>query len=200
MTSICLDGSPHQFHDIDFPILIHGKKNAGASYFSIELLISLFRAGKDIIILSGYSHARDAFLHETHAREHSVLIEDESSLSKAVHKRIIFLKKEKTLYLKALLEMPHMATRLLMVKNIELFSEATFRAVHTHKRIILSGDVDESPLKFKILQQHFNTKIYFSSLSVGGVILPPKPQFSGYMMGREKLGLVTIQKDTPQLF
>lgn len=194
--TLLLNGAPLHFLEHDFPMLIHGVEGSGASYFTMSVLAELFRKGKGIIMLSGYSHARDAFFTMTRAQSQTVLIEDDSSLQRAEHKRVIFLKREKAHYLPLLLEhITDSKKRVVLVKNVEMFPDPVFTSLLHHEQLIISGNIDESPLKFKILGRHFQTKVYFSPLLASEVQLPQLPQYGGYMIRNDSSGIVSVRSE-----
>lgn len=191
--TIFLDGAPLHLHERSFPMLIHGKEGSGASFFTVSLLADLYRQGKNIIMLSGHAQARADFLKYTHARMHTVLVEDESSLNKAAHKRVIFIKREKSEYLSQLLHASSSGhSRIIVIKNIELFSDGVLSLVEQQQTVILSGDVDKSPFKYRLMSREFHSKVYFSPLEAKEITLPLLPQYAGYFVDKEKSGVLTV--------
>ncbi len=174
LKKILLDGKEFHFTRPDLPILIHGEEHVGASLFTVSVLADLYAQGSKIIALTGYPMARDAFVEQIGSEEN-----------------MQFFTKEKTEeFLNFISKMPDIDDAIVLVKNIEFFSEEVFNTVKNLKNIIFSGDLNKCSFKEKILQKSFNTSIYFSSLDEQ---LPELNKYEGLFVSQNHTGRVSLE-------
>lgn len=174
LKKVLLDGKEFHFTRPDLPILIHGEEHVGASLFTVSVLADLYAQGSKIIALTGYPMARDAFVEQTGSEEN-----------------MQFFTKEKTEeFLNFISKMPDIDDAIVLVKNIEFFSEEVFNTVKNLNNLIISGDVNKCSFKEKILQKSFNTSIYFSPLNEA---LPELQEYEGYFVSQNNTGRVLLE-------
>ena len=102
-----------------------------------------------------------------------------------------FFTKEKTEeFLNFISKIPDMDDAIVLVKNIEFFSEEVFNTVKSINNLILSGDVNKCSFKEELLQNTFITKIYFSSLDEQ---LPELNKYEGLFVSQNHIGRVSLE-------
>lgn len=174
LKKILLDGKEFHFTHVDLPILIHGEEHVGASLFTVSVLADLYAQGSKIIALTGYPMARDAFVEQTGAEENAKF----------------FTKENEELFITNIQTNSDVNDRVILIKNIELFSEEIFNTVKDFSNVIISGDLNKCSFKEKILQKSFNTSTYFSPLDEA---LPELQEYEGYFVSQNNTGRVSLE-------
>lgn len=191
-----LDNQPYSFTSEDLPALIHGEAHTGASLFTITLLSELYRQGEPILFLSEQEEAKDEFLKQSENPDFFTLSRQED-ISKAQEHQVIHVLKENELLLPHLLEnLPDKMERVVLIKNMELFSSDTIALFYRHPLVIFSGDLNKSLDKESLLQLKFNAKFFFSPLHDDlRLTLPPLEKYQGYFLGRISQGIVSLRQE-----
>lgn len=174
LKKILLDGKEFHFARSYLPILIHGEEHVGSSLFTISVLADLYSQGSKIVALTGYPMARDEFNNQTGSGENAQF----------------FTKENEELFITNIHKNSDMNDHIVVVKNIELFSEEIFDTVKDFTNLIISGDINKCSFKEKILQKSFNTKIYFSQLYDS---LPELEKYEGYVTTPSISGVVSLE-------
>jgi hypothetical protein len=122
-------------------------------------------------------------------------VEKKEELVDAQNYQAIILKSgDGDLYLEALKTLPDLSERAVLLKNFEIFDQNILDSSIKLKKIILSGDVDESIAKKQISDKLYNTTILFSnpetSLSLKS---PDLEKYVGYFKTSDKEGLVRLE-------
>ncbi|MBP6098520.1 MAG: hypothetical protein KA477_00885 [Candidatus Levybacteria bacterium] len=174
LKKILLDGKEFHFTRPDLPIFIHGEEHVGASLFTVSVLADLYAQGSKIIALTGYPMARDEFEEQTGAEENAKF----------------FTKENEELFITNIQTNSDVNDRVILIKNIELFSEEIFNTVKDFSNVIISGDLNKCSFKEKILQKSFNTSTYFSPLDEA---LPELQEYEGYFVSQNNTGRVSLE-------
>lgn len=174
LKKIFLDHKEFHFTQSELPILIHGKEHTGTSLFTVSVLTDLYSRGSKIIALTGFAMARDEFERQIESNE----------------KAQFFTKENEELFITNIHKNSDMKDLIVVVKNIELFSEEIFDTVKDFSNLIISGDINKCSFKEKILQKSFNTKIYFSQLYDS---LPELEKYEGYVTTPSISGVVSLE-------
>jgi len=192
--SMLLDSQDLHIASSDLPLLIHGAEGKGASLFSVSLVADLYMQGASILFLCGYSMARDEFDKQTNSKDESILVESKDDIGSIHRQRAIFLGKDhEELLLEILASLPDVPEQIIFLKNYELFAESTFESIFNHNKLVLAGDLDACYYRTRILEKGWKTSIYFSKPNTGtGVVIPDLQKYSGYLVGRDKHGVVTL--------
>ena len=174
LKKILLDGKEFHFTQYDLPILIHGEEHVGASLFTVSVLADLYAQGSKVIALTGYPMAKNAFVEQTGSEEN-----------------VQFFTKEKADdFINYISQTPDLNDHTVLIKNIELFNEEVFNTVKNINNLILSGDVNKCSFKEELLQNTFNTKIYFSPLDEK---IPDLQKYYGYFVSQNHIGFVSVE-------
>ena len=174
MNKIQCDGVDFIFDSSNLPLLIHGENKAGASLFTVTVAANLFAQGEKIIFLSGYPMAREEFFKQV-----------------GVNQQVpFFIKDELSQFIEAIKNSPDIKERIIIIKNVELFSEEIFDLVSSFPKIIISGDINQCSFKSEILDMTFNSKVFFSPLE--NTQLPELEKYQGFLESGSKTGKVSV--------
>ncbi len=175
---ILIDNKIANFTESDFPMLISGAEKSGASFFSICLLADLFKKNIKTLLFSAYTMAKEEFKKQTNSNGNDSIIESGD---------------EKT-FLKLLKDVSDLSERVLLIKNIDNYSPALFKAVKALKLVIFSGDIDKCKFADNLLKNDFTTKIFFSQSKKDpqeGLINLPK--YSGKIVSSKYKGIICLK-------
>ena len=177
MHKILLNKKPFKVSEINFPILIHGEDGSGASFFTITLTANLLHSGSKVIFLCGYTMAHEEILRQIpNITEEDILLYTKDQLDK---------------FDEALSLIENVNERVIVVKNIELFTEELFDHVSSYQKIIISGDIDKCSYKEKIMTKYYSEIILFSDLNK--IILPTLEKHQGYLKSKSEEGFITLE-------
>lgn len=192
--TILLNNLQKHFDNKGLPILIHGKEHTGSSLFTISLLVDLYFQGYKIIFLSGYQMAREEFIKQIGTDTQTVLANPTDSLENLNKKQVIFVRrKNPELFISFMHGLADINKRVVLVKNIDLFDESIFSAIENNSRVIISGDIDRSLYKSKIIKKHYSTKIIFSKPNISlNMNLPLLKKYEGFLWSEAEQGIVSL--------
>ena len=169
------------FNKEDFPMLISGTPSAGSSFFSIVIMINLFKQGEKIILFSAYEQAKDLF------REQFGGILNENAL--------IIKSGDDNLFLSQLDKTQDLSERIVLYKNIDNYDSKLFNKLKDKELIIFSGNLDKCEFGEKLMKKEFKTKIFFSypeKFEIENKIELPK--YHGHIVSNKYNGLISILK------
>lgn len=191
---ILLNNKEFHFTSSDLPCLIHGADHAGASLFTVTMMADLYRQGYKILFISGYPMARDEFLSQTSAGEEMIFIEKKEQIPDAKNKKVIFIQKENAgLFSPLIQSLPDLASRIVLIKNIDLFDVSIFNLVKDCPGLIISGNIDRCSFYPEVLKKDFPTKIFFSpSEKISIESCPPLLKYQGFLQGELQSGVIRI--------
>ena len=192
--SILLNNKKHHFNGDNLPCLIHYLPKEGGSHFSITMVVDLFLSGSKILFFSAYPMAKDNFLQQVKGEESKVaFIADESKLD-ATAQVIILESGNEELFLKAVEKISDINDRVVLVKNVEFFSEAVVSYCLKLQKIIISGNIDKCVLKKQISKKQYKTIVLFSKLeTLLNINSPELEKYQGYLWSNNKKGLVSVR-------
>lgn len=185
------------FSEDDLPCLITYVDKTGGSHFSITLVVDLFLQGSKILFLTAYPMAKDNFLQQV-GKDHSKIafITSVEELKEAKDFQVIILESgNETLFHEAVKMLPDLEERVILVKNMEVFSKVVFDACLNMEKVILSGNIDTCVDKEKISKKDFKTIIAFSKPEIPLPIeVPVLEKYTGFLLSGKKIGIVAVQK------
>ncbi len=175
------------------PCLIHYASKTGGSHFSVVMVADLFLSGSKILFLTAYPMAKDNFLQQIKGEESkTAFITDESQLNTDAQAIILESGNEK-LFLSAVEKLDDLNERVVLVKNMELFSGAVIDPCLKLQKIILSGNLDECSIKKQISEKQYETVVLFSKSATPLKTEPPVlEKYTGYLWSESKEGLVRL--------
>lgn len=194
---VILNGEPYTMTEKDLPCLITYGEHMGGSHFSIALVSNLFLSDSKILFLTAHPMARENFLEQV-GIDHSgiAFIDSISDLRKSLNTQAIVLKSgDEALFLEAVKMIPDLQQRVVLIKNMEVFSEAVFNTILNLEKIILSGDIDACISKEEIVKKNFKTKIAFNQPETDiGISVPILEKYTGFLAGVSGEGVIFVKK------
>ncbi len=189
---ILLNNKIYNIDEEDLPCLITYGCKTGGSHFSMAMIADLFLRGSKILILTAYPMAKDNFLQQIKGNgSKTAFITDESHFNTDAQAIILESGNEK-LFFQAVEKLSDLNERVVLVKNMEVFSDAVIDSCLKMQKIILSGDVDKCSVKKQISQNSFKTTIIFTKTKTKLSFEPPKlEKYTGYLWNDNQEGLVT---------
>ena len=190
---ILLNNQIYQIKENDLPCLITYTEKSGGSHFSVSMIVDLFLQGKKILFLTAYPMAKDNFLEQTKGHEENTIFVTEQAQLDTTSQAIILESSNEALFLQALKKLNDLDERIILVKNMEVFSQSVFDACLNKQKIILSGNIDKCVAKKQIAAKKFNTIVAFSQAEINlNIDLPPLEKYTGYWQGQEISGLTKL--------
>lgn len=192
--NILLNNSEFHFSMSDLPCLIHGVDHAGASLFTVIMMVDLYRQSNKILFVSGYHMARDEFISQTDVSDEIIHLQKEEQFTEAIQKKVVFIQKENISLLQSFVKiLPDFNERVVLLKNFDLFDESVFRSLMSSQHIVLSGDLDRCSYAEEIIQLLFKTKIFFSVPKTNLEIqIPSLSKYQGFMQTENRNGHLSI--------
>ena len=188
----------YNFKESDLPCLINYTEKTGGSYFTITMIIDLFLQGSKILFLTAYPMAKDNFLEQI-GEDHSkiAIITSVDELEKVKNTQVIILESgNEALFNEVVKIIQDLNERVVLIKNIEVFSSTVFDVCLEMKKVVLSGNIDACVDKERIIKKDFKTIITFSKPEISlHIEVPVLEKYTGYLSGNNKNGIVNIQKD-----
>lgn len=191
---ILLNNQAFQFTNKHLPLLISGGHGAGSSLFTIHVMRQLVQAGEKILFFTALPAAKEDFK--------NLLSEDELLETEFVEngeriegKRIIVLMSgEESAFLNAMEQISDSDQRILLVKNMDRFSSKLFDVVKSKKKLVLSGDLDETSFNDQLHDVDFGAKVFFSNPSKWPLdSFPSMEKYSGYMTSKDDNGVIGLK-------
>lgn len=196
--TILLNKQPYRIKESELPCLVAYREHMGGSHLSVILVASLFLQGSKILFLTAYPMAKENFLQQV-GPDHSKIafVNSLSELHEAKNTQAIILKSgNEALFLEIAKSLPDLHERVILVKNIEVFSEKTFEICLNLEKVILSGNIDTCVAKEKISQHNFKTIIAFKQPTTSlPIAVPVLEKWTGYLLNDTRSGIVAIQKE-----
>jgi hypothetical protein len=179
MNKIQLNDKDFLFTEDHLPMLIHGEDKAGASLFTITVGANFTSQDKNLLILCGYPMAREEFYKQI------------EKLPQNNHQVLFFIKDELPQFIETVTSLSDIANRVIIIKNIELFSEETFDLISSYKNIIISGDINKCDFKEKITNIDYCSKVLFSPFEE--VTLSGFEKYNGFLSTKSETGVISTK-------
>jgi len=193
---LLLNNEDYHIGEDGLPCLIHYAPKTGGSHFSVAMVADLFLRGSKILFLTAYPMAKDNFLQQIKGEESkTAFITDEGQLNTNAQ-AIILESGNEELFLKAVEKLDDLNERVVLVKNMEIFSDAVFDSCLKLQKIILSGDLDKCSAKKQISSKQYKTIVLFSKSATPLKVEPPElEKYKGYLWSDGKEGLVSVRME-----
>lgn len=191
---IIFNEKEYQISESDLPCLVTYAEKSGGSHFSVSMIADLFLQGKKILFLTAYPMAKDNFFEQIKGYESkTAYITDESQLSTDIQ-GIILESGNEELFLKATKKLDNIDDRVILIKNMEVFTQAVFDICLNYKKLILSGDIDKCVAKKQISQKKFNAVVAFTKPEIDlGITIPSLEKYVGYWRSKDKEGYTKLK-------
>jgi len=196
--NILLNDNVLHFNEKDLPCLVTYAEKTGGSHFSITMVVDLFTSGSKILFLTAYPMAKDNFFEQIGSENSNVVyIKSLEELEQAKGKQAIIVESgNEALFLEIVKILPDLQERVVLIKNMEVFSKKVFDTCLDLEKIILSGHIDECIDKERISKKDYETLIAFSKPEISLPIeVPVLEKYNGYMVSKDKSGIVNVKKD-----
>ena len=194
---ILLNKDTHSFSESDLPCLVTYAEKSGGSHFTITMVVDLFFQGSKILFLTAYPMAKDNFLQQINDYHSKIaFVNSVYELEKVKDTQVIILESgNEALFIEAVEALTDLEERVILIKNIEVFSKAVFNICLSKEKVILSGNLDECSDKERISHKIYKTIIAFTKPETSLPIeVPVLEKYTGYMVGNNKSGIVQIEK------
>jgi hypothetical protein len=191
---ILINNTIYRVRENDLPCLITYVEKTGGSHFSVSMIVDLFLQDQKILFLSAYPMAKDNFLEQIKGQEKNVIFVNKEKKLNATNQVIILESGNEKLFLQALKKLSDIDERIILIKNIEVFSQNVFDACLNNKKIILSGDIDKCVAKKQIASKKFNTIVVFTKPKINlGITVPNLRKYIGYWYSQKIIGQAKIK-------
>ena len=176
--NILVNNQKANFSNDDFPMLISGAEKTGTSFFSLCLLADLLNSGRKVLFFSAYPAAKEAFREQIVNNQENALIIETG---------------EEQVFIDTIKEVTDLSERIILIKNIDNYSEKIFNAVKDLKLVIFSGDLDNCSFADKLIEKDFVSKIFFSqSERYPQKELDNLPKYVGKIIGINHAGTISL--------
>ncbi|MFA6514291.1 MAG: hypothetical protein WCT50_03335 [Patescibacteria group bacterium] len=173
-----LDNKKIDFSLNDLPILISGAEKTGSSFFTICLLANLLKDGHKVILFSAHQAAKEEFRRQVGVDLNNALIIDSESEDD---------------FIDIIKNTADLLERVVLIKNIDSYSQKLFDAVKDLKLVIFSGDLDKCQFADDLLKKDFSTKIFFSYSKKSPIeSLKLLPKYSGKIFSEKYNGVIKL--------
>lgn len=163
MQKILLDEDVYVPCEQDLPCLIDYGEGSGGSQFSITLAANLFSSGSKILFFTAYKMAKENFYSIVGEDNPNVaFVTDTSELDDSVDKQCIILESgNEQLLIECISTHPELLNRVILIKNIESFSQQIFDMTINSPKVIFSGDLSSCVAKEMLRVKDYESIIVF---------------------------------------
>ncbi|MBP6908201.1 MAG: hypothetical protein KBB75_00030 [Candidatus Pacebacteria bacterium] len=195
MNKIILNNELYQVKEKDLPFLIIYGEKSGGSHFTITLVVDLFLSGSKILFFTAFPMAKDNFLEQI-GSDHSkvVFINSVEDIKNYKDNQVLILESgNENLFIEAISILQDLNERVVLVKNIEAFSQDIFNNCLDLKNVVLSGNIDICIAKEQILKKSFKSIVVFTKPEISLPIeVPILEKWTGYLSGQDNMGVIKV--------
>lgn len=195
--NILLNKESYKITESDLPCLVTYQEGMGGSHLSILLTAQLFSAGSKVLFFTAYNMAKEEFVKQIGEKQKDlVYIESISDLEESLNAKCIIIKSgDQDLFIESIKKIPHLAERIVFIKNIETLNEIATETSLSLEKIIFSGDLDKCNFKELILKKNFKTVIAFNQPKVKVPFsVPLLGKYQSFLCSENKKGIIEIKK------
>ena len=195
MNKIILNNDLYQVKEKDLPFLIIYGEKSGGSHFTITLVVDLFLSGSKILFFTAFPMAKDNFLEQI-GSDHSkvAFIDSVEDIKNYKDNQVLILESgNENLFIEAISILQDLNERVVLVKNIEAFSQDIFNNCLDLKNVVLSGNIDICIAKEQILKKSFKSIVVFTKPEISLPIeVPILEKWTGYLSGQDNMGVIKV--------
>ena len=195
MNKIILNNELYQVKEKDLPFLIIYGEKSGGSHFTITLVVDLFLSGSKILFFTAFPMAKDNFLEQI-GSDHSkvAFIDSVEDIKNYKDNQVLILESgNENLFIEAISILQDLNERVVLVKNIEAFSQDIFNNCLDLKNVVLSGNIDICIAKEQILKKSFKSIVVFTKPEISLPIeVPILEKWTGYLSGQDNMGVIKV--------
>jgi len=163
----------------DLPVLISGREKTGSSSFAICLLANLLKSGHKVILFSAHPAAKEEFRNQVGANLENAMIIDSD---------------DEDDFINIIKNIQDLSERVVLIKNIDSYSQKIFESVKNLKQIIFAGDLDSCQFADDLLKKNFSSKIFFSFSEKDPMEeLKSLPRYSGKIVSEKYNGVIKLE-------
>lgn len=171
MKNILLNEKAFDFQENNLPLLINGKEGSGASFFSILTVCNLLKHDHKVLFFSAFDMAKNETAEQLKADGYTgqiFFLNKPDQIKQALDYELIIVDSGNiALFKKIISNLNDTSERIIFIKNIEsLLPDEILPKISKNKKIILSGDIDLSPISTKVLEKNYATIISFSKTNL----------------------------------
>ncbi len=188
------DSEEYHIGEEGLPCLITYAEKTGGSHFTVTLVTDLFLRGSKILFLTAYPMAKDDFLQQIQGSETKTAYVTNTDQLNTNAQAIILESGNEELFLNAIKQLDDVHNRVVLIKNIEVFSSAVFDTCESFQKVILSGNIDQCIAREQISEKKFKTIVMFTRPVTPLPVEPPTlEKYVGYLWSNGQKGLVTTR-------
>jgi len=196
---ILLNSEPLTIKESNLPCLITYGEGMGGSHLSVTIVANLFLQGSKLLFLTAYPMAKDNFLQQVGNNGPSIaFVNTIEELEKAIKAQAIILESgNESLFLEVTKLLPDLNQRIILVKNMEVFSKPVIDYCLDKDKVVLSGNIDNCESKEVVAKKKYETIIAFNQPTIKLPITIPVPtleKYKGYFSGSGSSGIISVQK------
>ena len=195
MNKIILNNELYQVKEKDLPFLIIYGEKSGGSHFTITLIADLFLSGSKILFFTAFPMAKDNFLEQIGSDHPKVaFINSVEDIKNYKDNQVLILESgNENLFIEAISILQDLNERVVLVKNIEAFSQDIFNNCLDLKNVVLSGNIDICIAKEQILKKSFKSIVVFTKPEISLPIeVPILEKWTGYLSGQDNMGVIKV--------
>ncbi len=196
MNRIILNNESYRVTEDDLPYLVIYGDKSGGSHFTVTLIADLFSSGSKILFFTAFPMAKDNFLGQIGQGYSKIgFVNSKDDLESYKDSDVIILDSgNESLFIEAIKMLPNINERVILVKNIEAFSNEIFDTCLDLNNIILSGNIDMCIAKDRIVKKSFKTTVVFTKPEIPLSIEVPKlDKWTGYLSSQGHSGMIKVQ-------
>ena len=184
---IILNSNEFKIGEDRLPCLVNYASKQGGSHLTMVMVANMFLLGSKILILTAYPMAKDKFCEQIGGENKNVAFAiSESEIETNKDKQVIILESgNEQLFEPALSILDDINDRVILVKNMEQFSDQAVELCKPFSKTILSGDMSNCPGAKKLFDQgYFKSVISFDK--------PDLEKYHGFYQYAEQEGMIRI--------
>ncbi|MFN4181073.1 MAG: hypothetical protein ACK4FA_00035 [Candidatus Paceibacteria bacterium] len=145
------------------PCLIDYGEGSGGSQFSITFVVKLFNSGSKVLFFTAYQMAKENLYSIVGDGNPNVaFITDVSELDGNLDKQCIIVESgNEQLFIECIAKHPELLNRVILIKNIENFSQQIFDMTINLPKVIFSGDLNACVAKDVLMIKDYESIIVF---------------------------------------
>ena len=196
MNKILLNNEAYMAKEQDLPCLVIYGDKSGGSHFTVTLVADLFSSGSKLLFFTAFPMAKDNFLEQT-VPHHSKIsfVNSVDELKNNSESDVIILESgNESLFIEAVKILEDINERVVLIKNIEAFTQDVFTASLALNKCVLSGNIDMCAAKYQILGKDFKTIIVFTKPEISLPIeVPALEKWTGYLSSETTTGIIKVE-------
>ncbi len=184
MQKILLNEKVYVPSEQDLPCLIDYGEGSGGSQFSITFVVNLFNSGSKVLFFTAYPMAKENLYSIVgDDNPNFAFVTDASELDGNLDKQCIIVESgNEQLFIECIAKHPELLNRVILIKNIENFSQQIFDMTINSPKVIFSGDLSSSVAKEVLMSKDYESIIVFPNYKTQfDFEIPELEKYVGFM-------------------